>query len=354
MRWLIIAVFLFLSIWKLSGQVEISASFDQDSIVIGNEVSFTLSLEVDSDVEVLGVATYFLDSIYSALQTSMARVDTTAPVVPMVADFEMISDAGWKDLNDDGVFAGDELSWNITANGNKRLFEQTFTIKLWDPGDNIALYPTVLYLQEGEQMPTNIQEQFSVFVTPPLGVPLTQDSMKVAPIKTIKEEATNISDYLIYFIIIGLAIVLGLIYWLYARYLKNKEKEEVIIEEVAVYVPTHEVAMEKLTDLRSKELWQKGEIKLYQSELTRIIREYLEGRYNIAALESTTDEIVKKLSKELSEEGDVVSLKRILQVADLVKFAKATPDENLHESFMVEAESFVQRTGDEEVKIRIQ
>ena len=67
----------------------------------------------------------------------------------------------------------------------------------------------------------------------------------------------------------------------------------------------------------------------------------------MSALESTTDEIVKNLTEELNSDDDVISLKRILQVADLVKFAKAKPDENIHESFMDEAESFVERTADE-------
>ncbi|MEL6122304.1 MAG: hypothetical protein AAFR14_01180, partial [Bacteroidota bacterium] len=63
----------------------------------------------------------------------------------------------------------------------------------------------------------------------------------------------------------------------------------------------------------------------------------------VQALESTTDEIVLAVQTEI-ESTDVISLKRILQVADLVKFARATPEENIHESFMNEAVDFVQRT----------
>ena len=75
-----------------------------------------------------------------------------------------------------------------------------------------------------------------------------------------------------------------------------------------------------------------------------IIREYLENRYDVPALESTTEEIVQNISKANLNMSDVDSLKRILQVADLVKFAKAKPDESIHESFMNEAEGFVKRT----------
>ena len=353
MRGFLIVVFCMLGSSIVFGQVTISGSFVQDTVVIGDDVDFTISLEVDENVEVLGVATYFLDSIYSALQSVNAQTDTTQPILPTIADYELISNGGWEDLNDDGVFAGDELSWNTTTNGSIRLLEKSFTVKFWDPGNNIVLYPTVVYAQN------NIQDQYSqegemvVFVAPPGGLPPVQDSLNVAPIKTIKQEASNFSDYVVYFIIVGIAVLLGLIYWIYTRYFNNKEiVQNQVVEEI--YIVPHEVALEKLQELQAKKLWQKGNIKLYQSELTHIIREYLEGRYDIAALESTTDEIIESLSEALKSNEDVVSLKRILQVADLVKFAKAKPDENVHQTFMNEAESFVERTGDEEKKIRIQ
>lgn len=59
----------------------------------------------------------------------------------------------------------------------------------------------------------------------------------------------------------------------------------------------HELALQKLVALQQQKLWQKGDVKPYQSELTFIIREYLENRFNIQALESTTDEIVQNLPK---------------------------------------------------------
>jgi len=353
-RWLLLIGLLCISISSGISQVTISGAFAQDTVVIGDEVDFTISLEVSSGVEILGVATYFLDSVYSALQSAKAYTDTTQPMIPMIADFELMSDGGWQDQNDDGVYSVEELAWKTTAVGSQRLMEQTFTLKLWDPGDNIVLYPAVAYIQDGVQDQLNTQEQLKVFVAPPGGLPANQDSIQVAPIKNIKEEASNFSDYLIYFIIIGLALLLGLIYWWYTKYYKRRLDSVVTMEEPEVYIPPHIIAKERLEKLKEKELWQKGDVKGYQSELTYIIREYLEGRYDIAALESTTDEIVKDLIEELNDKEDVVSLRKILQVADLVKFAKAKPDENVHESFMNEAEDFVERTkleekGDEEM-----
>jgi len=328
-------------------QVQVLGGLSQDTVVIGDAVDMTLSVEVERGANVVAVAGFFLDSIYSGLQTAKANVDTTQPVIPAIADFEVLSYGGWEDTNDDGIYTREELVWDTISIGSQLILESTFSIRMWDPGSNVMLYPSVLFIKDGEQDQATNEEQMRLFVAPPGGLPPVQDSLQVAPIKTIKEEATNFSDYLIYFIIIGLAVFGGLAYWLFTKYYKAKEKRTVEVVIPDVFVPSHEVALQKLANLKGKQLWQQGDIKTYQSELTYIIREYLEGRYDILALESTTDEIVKNLSAELSSEDDVVSLKRILQVADLVKFAKAKPDENIHESFMTEAESFVERTADE-------
>ena len=329
------------------GQIRVVVGFEKDTIVIGDHVNFILSIESDSDVEILAIPTFFKDSIYSALQSVKAHVDTGSVVDPVLADFELISTNGWNDTNNDGLFLSNEMQWEETVVGGKILREHRFEVKLWDPGNNFVIYPPVVYSKNGVQDQEISEDQAVVFVAPPGGLPAVQDSIDIAPIKNIKEEPANLSDFIFYIILIGLAILLGFIYWLYIRYTKKKEERKLVVKEPDIFVPAHEVALEKLTDLRDRELWQKGEIKQYQSELTHIIREYLEGRYEIAALESTTDEIVRDLMKELVDQGDIVSIKRILQVADLVKFAKAIPEKNIHESFMNDAESLVERTADE-------
>ena len=114
-----------------------------------------------------------------------------------------------------------------------------------------------------------------------------------------------------------------------------------------VIIPAHETAMQKLSQLQQAELWQQGNIKEYQSQLTYIIREYLENRYEINALENTTAQIRKDLKKINLEENLQNDLQNILQVADLVKFAKAKPGASVHEEFMDKAKRFVLQTKKE-------
>ena len=339
-----------LVVWsvQLTGQVSISGGFTQDTVVIGDEANFVLSLELEGGVEVLAIPSFFTDSVYSALQSVRAHQDTTEDIKPVIADFELISTGGFNDVNGDGLYTSDEMEWKVTQIGSRTLLENTFTILPWDPGETYVLYPPVVYNYNGEQDQAVRQEQMSVFVAPPGDIPAVQDSIDLAPIKNIKEEKANISDYLIFFILIGIALLTGLVYWLFTKYRNRDAAIGIEEEEEVVIIPPHILALEKLSELKRQELWQKGDIKQYQSELTYIIREYLEGRYGVHALESTTNEVVDALKKQLMQNDDVISVKRILQVADLVKFAKAKPDENIHETFMHEAENFVGRTKVEE------
>ena len=96
-----------------------------------------------------------------------------------------------------------------------------------------------------------------------------------------------------------------------------------------------------MAKLKAEKLWQQGQVKTYQSRLTHIIREYLENRYNIPALESTTDEILHYLKKVDFDNQWKDKLQNILQIADLVKFAKAKPPVDFHDQVLKEAEDFV-------------
>lgn len=129
--------------------------------------------------------------------------------------------------------------------------------------------------------------------------------------------------------------------------MKPKKVEE-IKTETRVIIPSHVEALKSLETLKQKQLWQKGEIKAFQTELTFTIRQYLEKRFKINALESTTDEISRTLKKQsfsLQHEND---LREILQIADMVKFAKAKPADEIHESFLDKAKAFVEETKNEE------
>jgi LPXTG-motif cell wall-anchored protein len=200
------------------------------------------------------------------------------------------------------------------------------------PGPSIVADPTADVLpSNGQIIKVNISEK------------VLSDSLALHPIKDIMVEEANLSDYLTYIYIFLAALILaGIGYYFYKR--KKNTEETIVSKEPEIILSADEKAMAALTELKNKSLWQQGLIKEYQSSLTDIIRTYLKDRYGVDAMEMTTDEISHALTQTDFDKQYKDSLREILQVADLVKFAKATPSENIHQIFMDKAVDFVVNT----------
>ena len=108
--------------------------------------------------------------------------------------------------------------------------------------------------------------------------------------------------------------------------------------------PPHEVALERLENLKNSNLLQNGEIKAYYIELSEIIRKYIGGRYFIVALEMTTTEVLDKLSHANLSKDDFVLFQTLFTRCDLVKFAKVIPSEKEHDENWQMAFELVERT----------
>ena len=151
---------------------------------------------------------------------------------------------------------------------------------------------------------------------------------KMFPIKAIQTEPLVYDDFKPYIIWVVLALLL---IGLFIYYLKNRKKPEIKEIEIINTLPPFEEAIEKLQELDNKLLWQNNEIKKYYSELTEIVRVFIEKELEIPALEITTHELVSLLSdynnpKNIKPAKETIrKLNALLQEADLVKFAKSTP-----------------------------
>lgn len=135
-------------------------------------------------------------------------------------------------------------------------------------------------------------------------------------------------------------IALG--FWLWRKYDKYRKPEEEQIDPELLR-PADEVALEKLDEIKAQKIWKDGKIKEYQTELTDVVREYIGRRFGVQSTEKTSDETLRAM-KPLIEKDLFERLKGMLQLADLVKFAKwhTTPDEN--ESALTTAYDFVNET----------
>ena len=141
---------------------------------------------------------------------------------------------------------------------------------------------------------------------------------------------------------LGLAVVIAIIGVIW--YLRKRPKTVTIIKEIKPDVPAHIIALGKLQQLRDKKLYQQDAVKQYHSELSDIIREYLEKRYVVKTHEKTTDEIFAALKYMDIANEYRVKLNQVLILADLVKFAKEKPLPVDNELSMENALGFVLKT----------
>lgn len=135
-------------------------------------------------------------------------------------------------------------------------------------------------------------------------------------------------------------------------YQKNRKPEEEPINPELLR-PADEVALEKLDEIKAQKIWKDGKVKEYQTELTDVVREYIGRRFEVHSTEKTSDETLREM-KPLLERDLYERLSKMLQLADLVKFAKwhTTPDEN--EQGLSTAYEFVHETTPQAEELKIE
>ena len=152
---------------------------------------------------------------------------------------------------------------------------------------------------------------------------LVQNLYDIKPLAQVEKIATYDWLWQLLFVILGLGALL-------LAYLRLQKKRKLKAENLAL--PAYDKALLALDNLEKTQYLLKEEYKEYYSVLTDIVRNYLEEEVHIAALESTTDQLIEKLALLTDagtltlEANTIAQFKEILQTADLVKFAKSKPE----------------------------
>lgn len=333
-RCLIVISFLFLSSAVYS-QIISSVSLSRDSIVIGDELEIYIELKSSKDVHNVKINYSSFDSI------QIISDESVSDVAPDYAEIEFVTD------NFDN-----NQPLNFKFEQGLYAYKDTLKARVWDTG--ILNIPHPIIKSGDASLRVDLLEYPFLFVSIPPNVVNPDTSSLILPIRDIIRENKNITDYLWLGYTLLAILAIALLFWI-IRFRKKVVQTE-LPEEVSL--PAHLTALDKLNALDNKKLWQKGNIKEFQSELTYIIREYIEARYNLPALESTSDEILNQLKTEAELGTSLLEeLKHVLQIADLIKFAKAEPPEDIHQQFLSKAFEFVrhtktQMTAEEELLIR--
>lgn len=307
---LVIATLLALSAAAQSERPEVRATLSPDSVLLGDEVLLTIDVRKDQ-VQVIGFPTF----------------DTGEN-----GELELI----------------EELPLDtVERDGRRQHLRKRYRLAAYGEG-TLALGRTpLLYLDKNIEDTIYSADSLVLYIEP---IVIDTTTMTINDIKRPREMPLRWGEFSGYLwrgaVIVALLIALiALIVWLIHKYnikMPNpfRPKEE---------VPPHVVAIKALEALHHQKLWQNNRHKEYYSGLTDILRRYIADRYEVGAMEMTTDEIVAATKPIEMPDKSRRNLVEILRTADLVKFAKAIPDDHYNEQAYLDAYYFVEETKAVEV-----
>ena len=311
LRFLFISIFFWIS--DVSGQSVVSLIAKADSTLTGQEIPVDIGIIDGSKPDSIAIFLVHYESF------SNNTISTNSNNLRK-SDFE-ISDYGRFTGNLNTIYLGNFNS------GNKNEIK----IKIWDEGKFI-LVPLINDQEEINYDSISTGKYSIIYVKPSVD---PNDSIKaLAPIKDIVREKKKPADYLAWYHILLISIIIAaLLVFLFLKYRKKSEKKIFIEKPIEPELP-YIVALKKLKDLENEKIWLKGQVKEFHEQLTFILREYLEKKYKFNALEQSTSEIICSIEKTVEDKNHSGTITDVLQIADLIKFAKARIDEDLNRKFL--------------------
>ncbi|MDE6265846.1 MAG: cell wall anchor protein [Muribaculaceae bacterium] len=203
---------------------------------------------------------------------------------------------------------------------NLRQIRKEMVIQSFDSGDYII--PELRYALGKD---TILSDKLALRV-----LPVNVDQMEtINPNADVQDSGSRWWDFLPPFIVdywewMLLAIVVicgGIAAFIFLR----KKDVKTMFRTPEPVLSPYEVAMRDLNILKEKNLWASGNEKEYYTDLTDILRIYLQNRFGINAMEMTTSQIVSELNRNEETRLPNRLMKQILEIADFVKFAKQRP-----------------------------
>jgi hypothetical protein len=228
-----------------------------------------------------------------------------------------------------------------TAYGEANVnYRQIITVTSFDSGSYI--FPSILILDSN----TNL-----LAATEPLpfwvNTIAVDTTVAIRDIKQIVKAPLTFRELLpITLMALAITIAVVAIVVLYLKYGNRKKRKKPAAAPKVPKEKAHVVALQALEQLRLKKLWENGLVKLYYSELTDILRSYIESRYEVDAREMVTTEIMEAIADKSIDLNNLKELEQLLATADLVKFAKWSPLPNDNDLYFKNARHFIENTAE--------
>lgn len=265
----------------------------------------------------------FIGSLEAQVKTS---VDTTTIKIgeELVLTLEVESDSTSRIIFSEGqTFQPLELlesyAADTTQNDLKIKLIKKFGLTQFDSGSYIIPQQKVLINDK-----VFFSDSLAVRVNAVMVDTTKQKLYDIKPIIELKKSQSFGS--MLWWVLIILTIVVCIIYLIIWR----KKTHENDLKEVQI--APYEKAKRALEKLDEKHYFENNKIKSFYSELTFVLRQYLNEKVYNQSLESTTDELLEALrtlsnSKKIDLKNETLKkIESTLKRADLVKFAKSQPD----------------------------
>ncbi len=304
---------LFFLLFKISiGQkINISAALDSTKIRIGEQVKLDLYVSYSAKQNNLKIQwPNIADTITDKIEViSVSVIDTTSPDKSnpdIIQQHQQITISAY----DSGYFAIPGFKFFINNDSTNAFYSQSLFLEVHT-------------------------------------VPTDSSITKTKDIKPPFAEAFNWKWYSKYFywgfslLVIIILIVLITIYF-------TKKNKIVVLKSEKPKIPAHIIALQTLEKIKNEQIWKEEKTKEYYSSISDTIRLYIEERFKVNALESTTAEIMKAFRSQVVDKESKDKLQQLLMLSDLVKFAKQFPIISEHTFTLQNAFDFVNETKREE------
>ncbi len=295
-------ILLFLSYGSvvIAQQVGIRARLDTNQIYIGDQIHYTLEINQEPGIQVQ------LPDIRALLPESIEIIEKEA------ADTTILEDGQW-------------------------LIRKKYLVTSFDTG--MVVFPRIPVAFNSADLSDTLYSRSNFFYVNSFPLDTTGE---IRDIKAIYKAPLTFREIWPFF---AGALVLAALAWLGFRYIKRRKTGTEPGLEPLPAEPAHIIALRDLDALKAEKLWQKGMVKEYYTRLTEIIRRYMEIRFRIPAMEQTSNEILRDVRRHPEQERIPADLlESLLNLADMVKFAKEKPLPEENERHINNACLFVDQT----------
>ena len=277
----------------------LSHQFEPDDITIGDPVQLRLQIEADENLHI------YLDPID---HTEYEHLEIDPPQIKQSQSESLPTD--------------------------KARYEATYPLRAFVVGTHTLPPITIKYTgTDGDskslQTPAYLFEVRSV------------KSPSDTEMKGIKGPWSVPRNWFVFILVVSLVIIVVGAGALVFFYFRRRAKPLNLQPETVPQRQPHEIAYEQLNRIEELNLVAQGEMKIYHTEISHVIRQYIAAQYHIPALELTTQELLDRLQ---TEDIPRELVHQFFINCDLVKFARYSPTKPEAHERLKEASRIVDET----------